>query len=286
MIKGIDVSNHQSTFPTGGFDFCIMKATEGRTYTDPRQSAHARRARSAGLVVGFYHFLWPGNIAAQARYFVDKCVSREGDVLACDWERTSDGTAATCAEKDAFLREVKRLRPDHRVLLYCSTDFWLNRDTTSFAGDGLWVAHYGVPAGKPGIRAEWLIHQYTSRPLDTNVARFASRAAMRAWAQEDDMPLTDTDAKKVWNTDFVKAPVENPDNPTWTPASYLRDTNLRARAVQEKLADLTEIELTAEQITALAAALAEHPGLVDQLAEKIAEKVAARLASVPAQTNP
>ncbi|KUJ64539.1 muramidase [Streptomyces albus subsp. albus] len=181
MIRGIDVSSHQSTFDTDGLSFVFVKATEGRSYINPRQSAQASRARAAGCVLGFYHFLWPGNIDAQAAYFVEKCASRQGDLLAVDWETTSDGTRASNAEKDRFLRRVKALRPTHRVLLYCGRYFWLHHDTTSYAGDGLWIADY-VTAGQPRIKARWRIHQYTDTPLDRDVAAFASKAAMREWA--------------------------------------------------------------------------------------------------------
>ncbi|MER0245027.1 glycoside hydrolase family 25 protein [Streptomyces sp. HSW2009] len=182
MLRGIDVSSHQSTdFSTEGLSFVFVKATEGRSYVNPKQSAQASRARKAGCVVGFYHFLWPGNLADQAQYFVRECASKEGDLLAVDWENTGNGTRASNAEKDTFLREVKRLRPTHRVLLYCNRTFWLNHDTTSYAGDGLWIADY-VAAGKPRIKAKWRIHQHTEHPIDQNVADFASKEALRTWA--------------------------------------------------------------------------------------------------------
>jgi hypothetical protein len=182
-IRGIDVSDYQGAdFSTKGLSFVIVKATEGRSYINPKQAAQAKRARDAGCVVGFYHFLWPGNIQAQAAYFVEKCASQSGDLLAVDWENTSSGTRASSVEKDQFIRAVKKLRPDHRVLLYCNRDFWLNHDTTSYAGDGLWIADY-LAAGKPAIKADWVIHQYTSSPLDTNIAAFASASAMKTWAR-------------------------------------------------------------------------------------------------------
>ncbi len=183
-VKGIDVSDYQgSSFSTSGLGFVIVKATEGRTYINPKQAAQPRRARDAGCVVGFYHFLWPGNIQEQAEYFVAKCASAKGDLLAVDWENTSSGTRASGAEKDAFIRAVKALRSDHRMLLYCNRDFWLNHDTTSYAGDGLWIADYNGHPGRPGVRADWLIHQYTSDPVDTNTAEFVSATAMHTWAR-------------------------------------------------------------------------------------------------------
>lgn len=251
MIKGIDVSAYQSSdYATSGYDFVIVKATEGRTYINPKQSAQAARARGAGLVLGFYHFLWPGNIAAQAAYFVEKCASRPGDILACDWEHTSSGTAATSAEKDAFMKEVKRLRPDHKVILYCNVDFWVNRDTSSYAADGLWIAQYNGRPGDPSVRAKWLIHQYTSSPLDINVARFDTRAAMRAWAagtakEEDEVTpddikkIVEQTAERVWTKDNLKplaAPTAGAENTHWAGGTYQRNTYLAVKKVEAQLA--------------------------------------------------
>ncbi|WP_329383319.1 glycoside hydrolase family 25 protein [Streptomyces sp. NBC_01716] len=181
-VKGVDVASYQSSsFATKGLAFAIVKATEGTSYINPRMTAQAAHAREAGLVVGFYHFLRPGSVKAQAKYFVDKAGERAGDPLFADWEDAD----VSCASKDAFLAEVQRLRgTKHRVGLYCNRDFWLNRDTTSEAGDALWIADYVTP-GKPRIKAAWKFHQYTDTPLDTNVGRFADAAALRTWAKGD-----------------------------------------------------------------------------------------------------
>ncbi|MCZ9346653.1 glycoside hydrolase family 25 protein [Streptomyces sp. TRM76130] len=182
MLRGIDVSAYQSdAYDTDGLSFVFIKATEGRSYTNPKLSAQTKRGRDAGLVVGFYHFLWPGNLTAQAEYFVSKAPDRPGDILAVDWETTGDGTRASNSEKDRFIKKLKELRPDNRIVLYCNRSFWLTVDVTSYAGDGLWIADY-VSAGKPRIQATWRFHQYTSDPLDKNVAAFESKAALKKWA--------------------------------------------------------------------------------------------------------
>lgn len=182
-IKGIDVSNYQqATWSTAGLDFVFIRATEGHTLVDSMQDKHAARARAAGLVVGFYHFLWPGDIQAQAAWFVSKCASVDGDVLMVDWERTSSGTHASGAEKDEFLKAVKKLRPTHQVILYTNTSDWKGLDKTSFVQDGLFIAQYNGTAGHPDITAKWLFDQWTSTPLDEDVANFANRAAMKAWS--------------------------------------------------------------------------------------------------------
>ncbi|MEW2289052.1 glycoside hydrolase family 25 protein [Streptomyces sp. NPDC047841] len=182
MLHGIDVSAYQSSsYATSGLSFVFIKATEGRSYVNPRLAAQAKHGRDAGLVVGFYHFLWPGDLTAQAEYFLSHTPDRRGDLLAVDWETTGDGTHASNAEKDRFIRKLKELRPDNRVVLYCNRHFWLNVDTTSYAGDGLWIADY-VTAGKPRIKARWRFHQYTSEPHDKDVADFSSKAALKEWA--------------------------------------------------------------------------------------------------------
>ncbi|MEU0335507.1 glycoside hydrolase family 25 protein [Streptomyces sp. NPDC006193] len=182
MLHGIDVSAYQSaTYATDGLSFVFVKATEGRSYVNPRLAAQTKHGRDAGLVVGFYHFLWPGDITEQAEYFLRHAPDRPGDLLAVDWETTGDGTHASNAEKDRFIRKVKELRPDNRVILYANRNYWLNVDTTSYAGDGLWIADY-VTAGEPRIKAAWRFHQYTSQPHDKDVANFASRAALKKWA--------------------------------------------------------------------------------------------------------
>ncbi|GAA2491727.1 MULTISPECIES: glycoside hydrolase family 25 protein [Actinomycetes] len=182
MLHGIDVSSFQSTsYDTDGLSFVFMKATEGRSYVNPRLTAQTKTGRDAGLVVGFYHFLWPGNLTAQADYFLQHAPERAGDILAVDWETTSDGTHASNADKDSFIRKLKQLRPHNKVVLYTNRDFWLNIDRTSYAGDGLWIADY-VTAGKPRIKAKWRFHQYASQPHDKDLADFASKAALKEWA--------------------------------------------------------------------------------------------------------
>lgn len=186
LTYGIDVSSQQAEEVPGvvpGIDFVFVKATEGHTYTSPVQKAQAAAARKAGRVVGFYHFLWPRNLEMQAEYFVKQCASIPGDLLAVDWETTSDSSWATCHEKDRFLALVKELRPHHRVLLYCNRDFWFQHDTTSQCGDGLWIADPGAPAGRPRIKHGWAFHQYsdTAGKLDRN-AYNGSPAGLRSWA--------------------------------------------------------------------------------------------------------
>lgn len=179
MIKGIDVASYQSeNYSTSGMDFVFIKITEGKSYTNPKWVEQRKTGREAGLVTGFYHFVRPGSMKAQADYFLSKINLVAGDILALDWE---DGGVSN-GDKDEWIKYVQDKAPDHKVVLYCNVDFWLNRDTTSFAGDGLWIAHYNGKPGKPGVKHPWRFHQYTSSPIDTNLGDFESRAELRKWA--------------------------------------------------------------------------------------------------------
>jgi GH25 family lysozyme M1 (1,4-beta-N-acetylmuramidase) len=182
VIKGVDVSSYQpSDYSTKGLDFVFIKITEGTSYTNPKWVDQRQTARDAELVTGFYHFGRAGSMKAQADYFMSKINLVKGDMLVLDWEDSE----VTNAEKDSWIKYVQKERPHTRVLLYCNTNFWFNHDTTSFAGDGLWIAHYNGKPGKPGIEHSWRFHQYTNDPIDTNLGNFDSRDELRKWTHKE-----------------------------------------------------------------------------------------------------
>lgn len=183
MLKAIDISSLQPHPDLDGVDVVLIKASEGRTYANPLRDEQEKTARSDGKQVGWYHFLWPGNVQAQAEWFVRCADPKPGDVLACDWETTTAHTAASCADKDRFLAAVKKMCPHLRVILYCNLDFWERHDTTSECGDGLWIADPGAVPGKPRVKHKWVIHQYGIRNhTDVDVCNFATVQAWKDWA--------------------------------------------------------------------------------------------------------
>lgn len=177
-VHGVDVSSHQSDqYPIVGCDFVFVKATEGTSFTNPLHAAQVKRGRDHGLVVGHYHFATGTNIHGQVEYFLKQAKPQPQDIVSLDWETAGMSNG----EKDDFLSYLDS-KVSNRVVLYCSRDYWINHDDTSRCGDGLWIAQYNGHAGHPDIQHPWLIHQYTSTPLDTNYGNWTSRAAMAAWA--------------------------------------------------------------------------------------------------------
>ncbi|MFE4958265.1 GH25 family lysozyme [Streptomyces sp. NPDC056653] len=107
MLRAIDISSLQPHPDLDGVDVVIIKASEGCTYANPYRVTQAAAARKEQKQVGWYHFLWPGNLQAQAEYFIRCAQPKPGDILACDWETTTVGTVPSCADKDAFPTAVK-----------------------------------------------------------------------------------------------------------------------------------------------------------------------------------
>ena len=62
-MNGIDISESQRYINLSLIkcDFVIVKATEGKTYTDPYFFQHINQAKSLGKLLGFYHYARPEN---------------------------------------------------------------------------------------------------------------------------------------------------------------------------------------------------------------------------------
>lgn len=185
-VNGIDVASYQPTaYDTAGLSFVFVKATEGTGYANPNHTGQVATARAHGLVTGHYHFVRPGDTAAQVAYFLANASPKPGDILALDWEDTGVSNAA----KDAWIKACQKAAPGNRVLLYCNLDFWQHRDISEFCGDGLWIADPGGAPGHPRIDHNWVLHQYSETSgIDHNVANFADKAALQAWALKQPVP--------------------------------------------------------------------------------------------------
>ena len=190
MINGIDVSSYQSeTYSTAGLDFVFTKVTEGLGYVNPHWAAQRDHAKSQGLVWGAYHYPHMANDpVAEATYFLKQVAWKPGDIIVLDWEGYDPANQGVpksrqLAYRDAWLKYVKSVMPDHKVGMYCNTDYWLHVDQTGTCGDFLWIATGGAAAGQPGIKHAWTFHQYsTAGGIDHDVANFPNRAALAAWA--------------------------------------------------------------------------------------------------------
>ncbi|MGF1426837.1 GH25 family lysozyme [Kitasatospora sp. LaBMicrA B282] len=186
---GQDWSSYQSAAPdTSGLSFAFVKVTQGLTYTNPVWTDQRDHARAAGLVVGYYHYPEMGNaMAAEADRFLSLAQPQNGELVCLDWEgydaeNESVPKADQLSYKEAWLRYVKGKLPHNAVGLYCNADYWNNVDTTGYFQDFLWIATAGLPAGQPGVNADWLFHQYSDDGTDQDFCHLGSTAELRSWA--------------------------------------------------------------------------------------------------------
>ena len=87
MIRGYDVSHHQGVFDHAravqeGFDFCIVKSTEGATLKDSEFDRNWRRLADVGLTRGAYHFGRPGSNSArtEAGFYLETATLTADDI--------------------------------------------------------------------------------------------------------------------------------------------------------------------------------------------------------------
>ena len=197
MINGIDVSAYQSTTPNlAGLDFLFARAsitTMHRdritdkplgvwTDADARYAHFVLAARTAGLVMGAYHFGHTGNIPEQVKGFL--AAAGDVDLYALDVE---GATAPTQAEAKAFISAVKAAG---KVCgLYHSESGFFD------AGQSFdWVANWSqVPA------RHWDFHQYRGSPLDLDHYN-GTRSQLDALAKRPTAPDTSTGAPDMLPT--------------------------------------------------------------------------------------
>lgn len=143
MLKGCDVSNWQNVGSADGYDFVIIKATEGYGYVDPKCEGHYQRAKANGQLRGVYHFARPdlGNSAAvEADWFVDNIQGYIKDaILVLDWEMSTWNVGWA---KEWLDRVYARTGVKPLIYMSASVISSYNWSEVVWGDYGLWVAGY------------------------------------------------------------------------------------------------------------------------------------------------
>ena len=192
MRLGVDVSEHQREFDFTGFDFAILRTTDG-TYRDHAFAAHLANALAAGVEVAAYHYLRaPGEGEG-----VDKQISAAlevmGDARLPVWIDVESPAGLTLADVSAAHRALTTAGVAVEGI-YTTARYWrghmLLADAHAFGK--LWLAHWGTNPTTDPFRDElpsssdWpkklgmpepAVWQFTSRgrvggvEVDLNLAR-------------------------------------------------------------------------------------------------------------------
>ena len=171
-MRGVDVHGAKGPIDWArvrgaGFGFAFLKATEGRTFDDPRFAFNRRAAKAAGLAVGGYHFARPDNNspAEKAAHFLRIYRPEPGELLpVLDWEQKPP-SAEWAIDFLRIMEDAIGARP----ILYTYPAFL--QQTGSFEmlrRYPLWYASYGPNDGNqhpvtPPSGFRFAVHRFTSR---------------------------------------------------------------------------------------------------------------------------
>lgn len=179
-IEGFDVSHWNGKGCVGNIvatadvkmEFCIIKATEGISYTDPNVIENAIAADDKyGLVVGLYHYARPdsGNTPeAEAAHFckVVRDVTAECahlPFLVLDWEGKALSYPISWIE--GFVNEVVRI-VGCKPMIYCSASVVPKLKGLEKLDCGIWIANRTGKVPNPTPWDVVTMWQYSSVPYD------------------------------------------------------------------------------------------------------------------------
>ncbi len=169
MIKGIDISNNNSISNLcaargEGYEVCIIKATEGVNWIDPKLDSNYNSAKSAGFKIGFYAFMSEKtsptqqaidfyNAIKDKQYEVSPCLDIENNKL----NRNAAQITDRCLEFLAKFKELSGLD----CMIYTGGYFGRDNLDSRIKGYKAWIAHYGVNTPMATGFREIVGHQYT-----------------------------------------------------------------------------------------------------------------------------
>lgn len=165
-VLGVDISHWNTSvdfvkLKASGYQFVIIKATEGLTYIDPSFSDYWYRAVSAGMIVGTYHFFRSNYDGAAQANFHMKTIDplrqqTKGRIIPpCNDVETDDGVdigirKSRIAAWNSTVRTAYGVRP----LCYSSPYYW-NLLTLDFPLDCTGFTAHWTSAAQPLWPVGW-----------------------------------------------------------------------------------------------------------------------------------
>lgn len=185
MYEGIDVSGWQGNIDfnqvkNAGIDVVYIKSSEGFRSVDSYFEQNYFGAKSAGLKVGFYHYVTARSVEdaiSQAQFFVSTISGKNPDCkLAMDFESFGDLNNYEINQISlAFIQKVEELS-GKEVVVYSDAYNASNTFDSSVADYSLWVAQYEV--SEPSVSANWnswVGWQYTDQGEIPGISAYVDR---------------------------------------------------------------------------------------------------------------
>lgn len=170
MLKGYDTSHHQNDETFNKYleqaDFMIIKATEGKTYTDPCFKKRAKILNDMEIFNGFYHYARPDNNTpsqeADNFYNTIREYVNNFTIIVLDWEGKSLQYSFDWATEFCKIMQEKLKRP---CIIYASASIVR---MYAYKWRYWWTAHYNsqCQSGCNHDGVEEIMVQFTSTPID------------------------------------------------------------------------------------------------------------------------
>lgn len=149
-------------------DAVIIKATQGTGYINPICDSLYQAAKSAGKLLGVYHYASGGNATAEADFFLDNIQGYIGEaMLVLDWESEQNaqwGNPYWCKEFCDRVYARTRINP----VVYVQNS--AVDQVANLTDNGLWIAQYADNNPMDWVDTPWntisvrhIMHQYTSK---------------------------------------------------------------------------------------------------------------------------
>lgn len=169
MLRVVDEASWQDGIDntTLDCDAVIIKATQGTSYINPICDSLYQAAKSAGKLLGVYHYASGGNATAEADFFLDNIQGYIGEaMLVLDWESGENaqwGNSYWCKE---FCDRVYA-RTGINPVVYVQNS--AVDQVANLTDNGLWIAQYADNNPMGWVDSPWntitvnhIMHQYTS----------------------------------------------------------------------------------------------------------------------------
>ena len=148
-MKGIDISSYQQNVDfvkvkNSGVEIVYIKATEGITYSNPLLKSQYAGAKTAGLKVGFYHYLRANNPMLEAKYFLSTINGLSANCKYAIDVEVALGQALTKVSSNVRIFANYLIANKKEICIYTGDYFYANNLNSSVKDIPLWVAHYGV----------------------------------------------------------------------------------------------------------------------------------------------
>src|SRR6266404_3013407 len=158
LYHGDKVNVNFSSVKSTGIDAVILKATQGIGFVDPAFAPRLADARTAGLLVGAYHFMDATSPCEQMANFLS-AVGDTGDILLVVDFEVYENSQPTASQAAAAVMTVKSVTG--RLPVLYTGRYVLSSPNPMLSQCPLWIAEYGSrPVCPPGW-TQWKLWQHT-----------------------------------------------------------------------------------------------------------------------------